>query len=60
LTAASSLVTVGTIGSGTWEGTTVAVGQGGTGLTASSTAGYVMTSTGSAFVMQSIDGGTFS
>ena len=56
----SNLTTVGTIGSGTWEGTTVAVGQGGTGLTASSTAGYVMTSTGSAFTMQAIDGGTFS
>jgi len=56
----SNLTTVGTIGSGTWEGTTVAVAQGGTALTAASTSGFVMTSNGSGFVMQSIDGGTYS
>lgn len=33
LTSASSLATVGTITSGTWQGTTVAVAQGGTGAT---------------------------
>ena len=56
----SSLTTVGTIGSGTWEGTTVAVDQGGTGITSASSAGFVMVSNGSGFVMQSIDGGTYS
>ena len=56
----SNLTTVGTIGSGTWEGTTVAVNQGGTGITSASSAGFVMVSNGSGFVMQSIDGGTYS
>ena len=60
LTAAASLATVGTITSGTWQGTTVALNQGGTGLTAPSTSGFVLTSNGSAFVMQAIDGGTYS
>jgi len=55
----SNLTTVGTIGSGTWEGTTVAVDQGGTGLTSASSSGFVMVSNGSGFVMQSIDGGTY-
>ena len=56
----SNLTTVGTIGSGTWEGTTVAIDQGGTGLTSPSSSGYIMVSNGSGFVMQSIDGGTYS
>ena len=60
LTSASALATVGTISSGTWEGTTVAVDQGGTGLTSASSSGYVMVSNGSGFVMQAIDGGTYS
>ena len=60
LTSASSLATVGTISSGTWEGTTIAVDQGGTGLTSASSSGYVMVSNGSGFVMQAIDGGTYS
>jgi len=32
ITATANLVTVGTIGTGVWEGTTIAVNQGGTGL----------------------------
>ena len=56
----SNLTSIGTIGTGTWQGTTVAVGYGGTGITSASTSGFVMTSNGSGFVMQSIDGGTFS
>ena len=56
----SNLTTVGTVTSGTWQGTTIAVAQGGTALTAASTSGFVMTSNGSGFVMQSIDGGTYS
>jgi hypothetical protein len=55
----SNLTTVGTIGSGTWQGTTVAVNQGGTGITSASSSGFVMVSNGSGFVMQSIDGGTY-
>ena len=55
----SNLTTVGTVTSGTWQGTTVAVDQGGTGITSASSSGYVMVSNGSGFVMQSIDGGTY-
>jgi len=47
LTSLSSLATVGTITSGVWSGTAVAVAKGGTGLTAAGTNGQVLTSTGS-------------
>jgi cytoskeletal protein CcmA (bactofilin family) len=56
----SNLTTVGTITSGTWQGTTIAVNQGGTGLTSSGTSGFIPVSNGSGFVMQAIDGGTYS
>ena len=47
LTSLSNLATVGTITSGVWSGTAVAVEKGGTGLTAAGTNGQVLTSTGS-------------
>ena len=47
LTSLSNLATVGTITSGTWSGTAVAVEKGGTGLTSAGTNGQVLTSTGS-------------
>lgn len=47
LTSLSNLNTVGTITSGVWSGTAVAVEKGGTGLTAVGTAGQILTSTGS-------------
>ena len=56
----ANLVTVGTITSGVWSGTAIATTKGGTGLTSPSSSGYVMVSDGSAFVMQAIDGGTYS
>jgi len=56
----SNLVTVGTIGSGTWQGTAIASIYGGTGLTSHGSTGQILVSTGSGFVMQSIDGGTYS
>ena len=56
----SNLTTVGTIASGTWEGTSIAVASGGTGLTSSGTSGFIPVSNGSGFVMQAIDGGTYS
>ena len=56
----ANLVTVGTITSGTWEGTAIAVNKGGTGLTAAGTSGFIPVSNGSAWVMQAIDGGTYS
>jgi hypothetical protein len=56
----SNLTSVGTIATGVWEGTAVGSNKGGTGLTSPSSSGFVMVSTGSAFVMQAIDGGTYS
>ena len=56
----SNLVTVGTIGSGTWQGTAIASIYGGTGLTSHGSTGQILVSTGSGFVMQAIDGGTYS
>ena len=47
LTSLSNLATVGTITSGVWSGTAVAVEKGGTGLTVAGTSGQVLTSTGS-------------
>jgi hypothetical protein len=47
LTSLTNLATVGTITSGVWSGTAVAVEKGGTGLTAAGTSGQVLTSTGS-------------
>ena len=41
----SSLTSVGTITSGVWSGTAVAVAKGGTGLTAAGTNGQILTST---------------
>ena len=56
----SNLTVVGTIGSGTWQGTAVATTYGGTGLTSHGSSGQIMVSTGSGFTMQNIDGGTYS
>ena len=47
LTSLSNLATVGTITSGVWSGTAVAVEKGGTGLTSAGSIGKVLTSTGS-------------
>jgi hypothetical protein len=43
----SNLATVGTITSGVWSGTAVAIAKGGTGLTSAGNNGQVLTSTGS-------------
>ena len=56
----SNLTTVGAISSGTWGGTEIAVNKGGTGLTAAGSSGFIPVSNGSAWVMQAIDGGTYS
>jgi len=56
----SNLTVVGTIGSGTWQGTAVGTAYGGTGLTSHGSSGQIMVSTGSGFQMQNIDGGTYS
>ena len=56
----SNLSSIGTISTGVWQGTAVAVNKGGTGLTSVGTSGFIPVSNGSAFVMQAIDGGTYS
>ena len=56
----ANLTTVGAVTSGTWEATSIAVNKGGTGLTSSGTSGFIPVSNGSGFVMQAIDGGTYS
>jgi hypothetical protein len=46
ITSLSNLATVGTITSGVWSGTAVAVEKGGTGLTSAGTIGNILTSNG--------------
>ena len=60
VTALANLVTVGTITSGEWSAGAIAANKGGTGLTSPGSAGQIAVSTGSGFVMQHIDGGTYS
>ena len=55
----SNLTSIGTIGTGVWQGTEIAVNKGGTGLTAAGSSGFIPVSNGSAWVMQAIDGGTY-
>jgi len=56
----ANLTTTGTITSGTWNATPISTAYGGTGLTSHGSTGQILVSTGSGFVMQSIDGGTYS
>ena len=56
----TNLTAVGTLTTGTWNATTIAVGSGGTGLTAPGTSGQILVSNGTGFVSQNIDGGTYS
>ena len=60
VTTLANLVTTGTISTGVWNATAIATNKGGTGLTSHGSSGQIMVSTGSGFVMQSIDGGTYS
>ena len=56
----SNLTVTGTITTGVWQATPVTHAYGGTGLNSPGSSGQIMVSTGSGFVMQSIDGGTYS
>ena len=60
VTTLANLVTVGTISSGAWNASAIGPTKGGTGLTSPGSAGQIAVSTGSGFVMQHIDGGTYS
>ena len=55
-----NLTSVGTLATGVWQGTAIGTAYGGTGLTSHGSTGQVLVSTGSGFVMQNIDGGTYS
>jgi hypothetical protein len=54
----SQITTVGTIGSGTWEGTTVAVAQGGTGATTLAGIGITLATHTAGDYVQNITAGT--
>ena len=60
VTALANLATIGTITTGVWNATAIGATKGGTGLTSPGTEGHLLVSTGSGFVMQAIDGGTYS
>jgi len=56
----TNLTVVGTIGTGTWNANPITSANGGTGLDSHGAAGRILVSTGSGFVSQNIDGGTYS
>lgn len=60
VTTLANLTTVGNVTGGQWLATAVAPAYGGTGLTSPGSVGQIAVSTGSGFVMQHIDGGTYS
>lgn len=60
ITTLSNLVTVGTVTGGAWNATAIGPAYGGTGLTSPGSSGQIAVSTGSGFIMQHLDGGTYS
>ena len=58
LTSLANLVTVGTIGTGTWQGTTIAVGYGGLGITTTPTAGQIPIGNGTNYTAATITAGS--
>ena len=56
----TNLTKVGTVTVGTWNSDIISATYGGTGLSSPGSSGHILTSTGSGFVMQAIDGGTYS
>jgi len=60
ITSIPNLATIGTITTGIWNGTSIAVGHGGTGLSSVGSSGQILVSNGSALAYQNIDGGTYS
>jgi hypothetical protein len=52
LDASGNVNPLGTVSSGTWQGTTIAAAYGGTGINSTGTAGNVLTSNGTAWVSQ--------
>ena len=60
VTTLANLVTVGNVTGGQWLATAVGPAYGGTGLTSPGSTGQIAVSTGSGFIMQHLDGGTYS
>ena len=60
ITSIPNLATIGTITTGIWNGTSIAVGHGGTGLSSVGSSGQILVSNGSSLGYQNIDGGTYS
>ena len=60
ITTLANLTTVGTIGTGVWQGTPIGTAYGGTGLNAVGSSGQILVSDGSSLAYQNIDGGTYS
>lgn len=54
----SSLTSVGTIGTGTWQGTTIARAYGGTGLTAAPSNGELLIGNGSGYALSTLTAGS--
>ena len=55
---ASSLTSLGTIGTGTWEGTTIARAHGGTGLTSAPANGELLIGNGSGYALSTLTAGS--
>ena len=60
VTTLANLTTVGNVTGGQWLATAIGPAYGGTGLTSPGSVGQIAVSTGSGFIMQHIDGGTYS
>lgn len=54
----SSLTSVGTIGTGTWQGTTIGRAYGGTGLTAAPTNGQLLIGNGTGYALSTLTAGS--
>ena len=54
----TNIVTLGSITSGTWNATTIAIGKGGTGLTGTPTNGQLLIGNGSGYTLATITQGT--
>ena len=58
LAGSTSLTTLGTIATGTWNGTTIGIGYGGTGLSSTPTNGQLLIGNGSGYSLSTITAGT--
>lgn len=57
-TGSTNITTLGTVGTGTWNATTIGIGKGGTGLTSTPTNGQILIGNGSGYTLATITQGT--